>query len=170
MKIKSLASKKVFTLSTVLAILVLVAFYSINAGNGAENPKEVCAVRAIKLLPPESAKQKPVVIRAEVAVTDTQRQTGLMYRKSMAQDTGMIFYWDEPQQIYMWMKNTFIPLDMIYINGAEVVGVIEATKTQNTTPLTIPALADSVLEVNHGVASQHGISRGWRVKKGACIN
>lgn len=131
---------------------------------------ENCQVQQVILQPPPGTDKSAVTVAAELALTDKKRQQGLMYRRSMAPDAGMLFFWEAPQQIVMWMKNTYIPLDMIYINGQEVVGIIEAANTRDTTPLTIPAPADKVLEVNLGFSEARGIEKGWQVRMGPCLD
>ena len=101
----------------------------------------------------------------ELANTDAQRQQGLMFRKSMAADRGMIFDFDMDREVAMWMKNTFIPLDMLFIS--------KAGKITHISPSAAPhseAIIDSrgpvrfVLELNAGVAKKLGIAAGDSVK------
>lgn len=105
--------------------------------------------------------REPVVVRVEVADTEPRRDRGLMYRRHLAPSTGMLFVFDRMEHQSFWMKNTFIPLDMIFIDDAlRVVGVVE-----DATPLTEDAReveGDSqyVLEVSAGFARRHGIGPG----------
>ena len=100
----------------------------------------------------------------EVAGTEAQRQQGLQNRKSLAAGAGMLFDFKRVQPVAMWMKNTLIPLDMLFIDGAgRVVNVAE-----NTVPLslaTIPSAAPvrAVLEINAGSARRLGIRPGDQV-------
>ena len=161
--------------SVIFFLLVLIAggFYYTTL-NAESNKPEKCLNRAVMLTPPEDAtgnqnKKQSVTIKAELALTEDQRKQGLMHRHHLDEKAGMMFFWEEPQQIFMWMKNTFIPLDMIFINGQKVVGIVEATQTQNTTPLTVPAFADKILEVNHGLTKAHGVKKGWSAQIGKCL-
>ena len=101
----------------------------------------------------------------ELAVTPRQREQGLMDRREMAADHGMLFAFGETRQVYMWMKNTYIPLDMLFI-GKD--GKIRTIK-QNAEPLS-EAIIDSggpidfVLELNGGTAKRLGIRTGNRVQ------
>ena len=100
----------------------------------------------------------------EVAETAAQRQQGLQHRKSLAASAGMLFDYNRVQPAAMWMKNTLIALDMVFIDGAgRVVNVAE-----NTVPLslaTIPSAAPvrAVLEVNAGTARRLDIQPGDQV-------
>jgi uncharacterized protein len=97
----------------------------------------------------------------EVAATEDERRIGLMDRKSMAQERGMLFDFGETRPVYMWMRNTYIPLDMLFIDASGVIRHIGA----ETTPLS-DAIIDShapvrfVLEINGGMASKLGIAVG----------
>ena len=101
----------------------------------------------------------------ELAVTPRQREQGLMNRHEMAADHGMLFAFGETRQVYMWMKNTYIPLDMLFI-GKD--GKIRTIK-QNAEPLS-EAIIDSggpidyVLELNGGTTKRLGIRTGNRVQ------
>ena len=161
--------------SVIFLFLVLIAggFYYTTL-YAASNKPEKCLNRAVVLTPPEDKtesqkEEQSVTIKAELALTEDQRKQGLMHRHHLDQKAGMMFFWEEPQQIFMWMKNTFIPLDMIFINGQKIVGIVEATQTQNTTSLTVPALADKILEVNHGLTKSHGVKKGWGAQIGKCL-
>jgi len=100
----------------------------------------------------------------EVATDSTQHARGLMYRRDLAPDRGMIFLYEKDQEVLMWMKNTYIPLDMMFIDHAgRIVGI-----AANTTPLStdiIPSNAPvkAVLEVAGGTAARLKIETGSRV-------
>jgi uncharacterized membrane protein (UPF0127 family) len=101
----------------------------------------------------------------EVARTEAQQAQGLMNRESLAPDRGMIFPYDPPVAASFWMKNTLIPLDMIFIRADGTVARIEA----NTAPLSldpVPAgeLVGAVLELAGGRSAELGITPGARVE------
>ena len=103
----------------------------------------------------------------EIAETRNQRQRGLMFRPDLPQNTGMLFDFGEETQLSMWMKNTFIPLDMLFVNKLGTIHRI----VENTTPLslkTIPAGAPTmvVIELNAGVTRRLGIRPGDRIIHG----
>ncbi len=107
----------------------------------------------------------PHIVRAEIANTDVARATGLMFRQELAPDAGMLFIYDRPQNFSMWMKNTFIPLDMIFIGADSRVSRIERnTEPFSTRVIEAGSPAIAVLEVNAGTADRLGLKRGDRVE------
>lgn len=97
----------------------------------------------------------------EVARTGREQATGLMNRPSLAPDRGMIFPYDPPESASFWMKNTLIPLDIIFIRPDGTIARIAA----NTTPLSlepIPSMepVSAVLEIAGGRAAELGIEAG----------
>ena len=105
-------------------------------------------------------------VKVEIARNDPERARGLMYRQTLEPGRGMIFLFDHPQKLTFWMKNTYIPLDMIFLGADQHVVYVE----ENAEPLTLTARgtedADSqfVLEVPGGWARAHGVERGVAVK------
>jgi uncharacterized membrane protein (UPF0127 family) len=105
------------------------------------------------------------IFQVEVARTPDQRSQGLMYRKSMPADHGMLFDFERVEPVSMWMKNTYIPLDMLFIRPDGTIARIAA----NTEPLSTRTISSgepvlSVLELNAGSAALHGIRPGDRVE------
>lgn len=100
----------------------------------------------------------------EVMRNDAERSRGLMFRRTMARDHGMLFDFEQPQAVSMWMKNTYLPLDMVFIRSdgtiARVAADTEPLSTQ-IVPSGEPVLA--VLELNAGTAARLGIRAGDRV-------
>jgi len=96
----------------------------------------------------------------EVAATPEQQETGLMFRKSLAPDRGMIFPYDPPQDISFWMKNTLIPLDIIFIRADGTIARIANAKAMDTTPLPAGEPVGLVVEIAGGRAKQLGIKEG----------
>ena len=99
----------------------------------------------------------------EVAATLDQQQRGLMFRPSLEADRGMIFPYDPPQDVGFWMKNTLIPLDMVFIRADGTIARIA-----NATPLTLETVLSgepvaAVLELRGGRAAELGIRAGDRV-------
>lgn len=100
----------------------------------------------------------------ELAVTPEQKARGLMYRERMDLDAGMLFLYDPPERISMWMKNTVIPLDMIFVDAAgRIIGIEERTIPFSTQTIESPGRALAVLELNAGTASRLNIQRGDRL-------
>lgn len=104
------------------------------------------------------------VFSVEMATTEEEKQTGLMYRKELPDGKGMLFDFSPEQQISMWMKNTFIPLDMIFIRAdGRILRIAENTEPQSTRIISSGGLAKGVLEVIAGTAQKYGIAPGDRV-------
>ena len=104
------------------------------------------------------------VFAVELAVNDEDRARGLMFRKELPEGQGMLFDFQREQEISMWMRNTYIPLDMIFINSDGRIRRI----AENTEPLserTIPSGGPvrGVLEVIGGTAKKLGLAPGDRV-------
>lgn len=100
----------------------------------------------------------------EFAKTDEQKATGLMHRKELADGRGMLFDFSPGQEVSMWMKNTFIPLDMIFIRAdGRILRIAENTEPQSTRIISSGGLAKGVLEVIGGTARKYGIAPGDRV-------
>ncbi len=100
----------------------------------------------------------------EVATTDQERALGLMFRRSLPENAGMLFLYDPPQEAAMWMKNTLIPLDMVFIAADGTVHRIESNAEPFSTTV-IPSEGDvvGVLELKGGEAARIGLKRGDKV-------
>lgn len=104
-----------------------------------------------------------VRVRVEVAKSDPERAQGLMYRTALESDAGMIFIFEQTAVHSFWMKNTHIPLDMIFIDASfVVVGVIEGAEPFSKEQLSVGIPSRYVLEVNAGFARANGVSAGTR--------
>jgi uncharacterized membrane protein (UPF0127 family) len=107
-------------------------------------------------------------VHLELAVTDQERQLGLMFRDTLAPDGGMLFIFDTDGPLEFWMKNTFIPLDFVWLSAAgEVVDVRSNVQPCRADPCpTYPSArpARAVLEVNAGFAAAHGVRPGVRLR------
>ena len=101
----------------------------------------------------------------EVASSNAEQAKGLMFRKQMGADEGMIFPFDPPRQASFWMKNTVIPLDIIFIGPDRLVSNIAANATPYALdPLRSAGTAAAVLEINGGRAAELGIVPGAKVE------
>ena len=102
--------------------------------------------------------------KVEVAATDEQQERGLMFRTQMGPDEGMIFHHSTPIPATFWMKNTVIPLDIIFIGSDHRIINIEANaKPYSLDPRPSAGLTSAVLELNGGRAAQLGIGPGAKV-------
>jgi uncharacterized membrane protein (UPF0127 family) len=100
----------------------------------------------------------------EVAASPDEQERGLMFRKSVAPDRGMIFPYNPPQQAAFWMKNTLIPLDIIFIGADGRIARITNAKALDLTPLPSGVPVSGVLEIAAGRAAQLGIHEGDLVR------
>ncbi|MGD9543058.1 MAG: DUF192 domain-containing protein [Methylocystis sp.] len=103
--------------------------------------------------------------RVEVVNTPKARARGLMYRKSMPDDHGMLFEFKAEGPVSMWMKNTYIPLDMVFIaRDGRVVGVAADTEPFSERIIASPEAAAAVLELNAGAARRISLAPGDQVR------
>ncbi len=100
----------------------------------------------------------------EIADTAAARQTGLMHRHSMPATHGMLFDFEATQPVSMWMKNTFIPLDMLFVAAdGTIINIIKRAVPLTLTPRQSAAPVRAVLELNGGTADRLGIRPGDRL-------
>lgn len=104
--------------------------------------------------------ENKTIYNVEHAITKQQQRTGLMFRKSMPDNFGMLFSWDKPNNHAMWMKNTFIPLDMLFINNNKVMGIIANVPPHSLKARYIASPVDQILELNAGQAQKNSIAVG----------
>ena len=101
----------------------------------------------------------------ELASTEGERARGLMFRRAMQPDHGMLFDFHRPQPVAFWMKNTPLPLDMLFIDEAGIVVQIAADAVPNSeTPIPSEEPIRAVLELNAGTAKRLGITPGAKVR------
>lgn len=97
----------------------------------------------------------------EIADDEAERSKGLMFREHLAQGAGMLFVYPKPQPAAFWMKNTLIPLDILFLDERGVVTRIHAQAVPgDLTPLSGGDTVFAVLEINGGLAARYGISTG----------
>ena len=101
----------------------------------------------------------------ELATTPDQLSFGLMYRRSLAVDAGMLFDYSRPQKVAMWMKNTLIPLDMVFIDAVgKVAHISERTVPQSLRTISSQVPVRAVLELNGGTVARLKIKNGDRIR------
>lgn len=107
----------------------------------------------------------------EVADTDATRSRGLMFRESMPRSAGMLFIYETPRRATFWMKNTLIPLDMIFADPSGVVTKVHANAIpQDVTTIDGGEGVKLVLEINGGLAARLGIVPGAELRHPAISN
>lgn len=103
--------------------------------------------------------------QVEIADTPAKREMGLQYRRELAADRGMIFLFPLESRQSFWMKNTPIPLDMIFVNRErKIVGIVEQTVPFSLDPRSVEGVSQFVLEINGGLSKRHGIRAGDAVR------
>ena len=110
---------------------------------------------------------REISIPVELADDDDERAMGLMHRKELARGTGMLFVFEDEKPLHFWMKNTHIPLDILYFNDAR-----EFVSSQSMDPCTTDycrtypscRAARYALEVNAGFVEKEGVGEGWKLK------
>ena len=123
------------------------------------------AARGAELQTLEIASKTGVhVFSVEVAVTDDERARGLMFRRSVPEFTGMLFDFKRDQEVTMWMRNTYVSLDMIFIQSdGRIRRIAENTETESDKIISSGGPVRAVLEVVAGTARKLGIESGDRV-------
>ena len=124
--------------------------------------------------PGVAAAAEPLVIHAggsaykfevEIVTTPETRAQGLMFRKSLAANGGMLFIYPGEQPVSFWMKNTLIPLDMLFVRAdGSIAHIAHNAVPHDETPIDSGASVKAVLEVNGGTATALGIKEGDRVE------
>ena len=100
------------------------------------------------------------VIKAEVAATEAERQQGLMFREKIAGNEGMLFDFEAPARVCMWMKNTLIPLSVAFIDDSGKIVNIEDMQPQSTDSHCAKKSVRYALEMNRGWFRQKNIKAG----------
>ncbi len=108
--------------------------------------------------------EKKAEFMVAIADDDEKRKYGLMNLEKLNQQNGMLFLFEKGDIIYMWMKNTMISLDMIFINDDEIVSFFENAKPQNLDVISSKKKADKVLEINGSLIKKYKIKIGDKIK------
>jgi len=108
---------------------------------------------------------RSIPIRVELARTEPERERGLMYRNHMDADAGMLFLFPRQGPLTFWMKNTFIPLDMIFIDSQRrIIGIVEEAVPETETARRVDGESQFVLEIGGGIARRLGVAAGGEVE------
>jgi uncharacterized membrane protein (UPF0127 family) len=100
----------------------------------------------------------------ELALSDAQMEQGLMFRRSMAPDAGMLFDFKHPTNVTMWMKNTVIPLDMLFLDASgKIIDTHERAVPYSTDIIASAVPSRYVIELNGGTVARLGIKLGDQV-------
>nr|WP_294847512.1 DUF192 domain-containing protein [uncultured Sphingomonas sp.] len=134
-----------------------------STGSGAPLGQSAAGLEQVPLTITSNSKVHRFTV--EVAASEEQQMTGLMNRPALARDRGMIFPFPQPRIASFWMKNTLIPLDIIFVRTDGTIANVAA----NAIPLSLEAVSSdgevgSVLEINGGQAAELGIGPGDKVE------
>lgn len=100
----------------------------------------------------------------EIATTPEQQHYGLMFRRSLPRDSGMLFTQESDRPISMWMKNTYIPLDMLFVrHDGTIAKIVTHAEPFNLTPISSDVPVSGVIEINAGEADRLGLKTGDKV-------
>ena len=136
-----------------------------SSGAPTPNTAAVHPVSGLQVVPLRvTSGTKVHTFRVEVARTSQEQEIGLMFRKAMGRDEGMIFPMKPPRGAAFWMKNTVIPLDIIFVGAdGRITNIAANAVPYSLQPLESTGLVKGVLELNGGRAAQLGIAAGDRV-------
>ncbi len=124
--------------------------------------KEVFSSQDVSLI---RADGKTFTIKAEIAATREQQAQGLMFRDHVNEGEGMLFTYIQPQRVSFWMKNTLIPLDMLFIGPDNtIIKIVKNTQPHNETPIRSDGFVLAVLELKGGEADRMGLAVGDKLK------
>ena len=105
-----------------------------------------------------------VIFQSELADSPEERNRGLMFRESMGDREGMLFLFHDEQPRSFWMRNTLIPLDMIFVRADRtILGIVENAEPKTDTPRAVEGASQFVLEINGGLSQQLGIAAGQTI-------
>lgn len=108
---------------------------------------------------------RELTFQVEIADTPAKRQLGLQYRRDLAPDRGMVFLFPQESTQSFWMKNTPIPLDMIFISSdRKIVGIVEQAVPFSMDSRSVSVASQFVLEINGGLARRYGIKAGDSIR------
>lgn len=136
----------------------------------------LCLVLVFTAVPAHAEKMETCTVsirgyqwKVEKAVTVEERRTGLMLRKKVKSGTGMLFILPAPAEIGMWMKDTLVPLDMVFITPDDRIAYIEHNaEPKSLDPITPPGLMRAVMEIRGGAAKAARLKIGDKVKTKRC--
>lgn len=104
------------------------------------------------------------VLSVEIAADQESRERGLMFRRELAPGAGMLFEFDQDQPVLMWMKNTYVPLDILFISAdGSIVNIARNTKPLSLDTVASDGLVRAALELKAGTADRLGIAPGAKV-------
>jgi len=150
----------------VLVMLILAGCDDESAGSAESSGATSAPASELRNLTIETSGGEEVEVRVEVADTDPERARGLMGRTALAEDRGMLFVFEEEQELSFWMKDTLIPLSIAYMDSEGHIVDIQDMKALDDDPphYTSAEPARYALEVNKGFFEERGVEVGDRAE------
>ncbi|MGF1511463.1 MAG: DUF192 domain-containing protein [Myxococcota bacterium] len=146
-------------------VLTATAFFVTACASAATDDPACEGPEAYRIPVTVDTKNGPVTFSAEVADTERERARGLMFRDCLPEDEGMLFLSPRPFQQSFWMRNTLIPLDIIFIReDRRILGIVEEASPRTDTHRSVPGASQFVLEIAGGLSKELGIEAGQRVR------
>ena len=159
---KNISVFKVVSIVIILAVIIFLAISNLLKKN--ETDTEYMFRKDGTLTFLNDSSQVKAKIDIQIADNDFDRELGLMFRKSMQENQGMLFIFPQDTIQTLWMRNTFIPLDMVFINSQkEIVSISKNTKTLSDQTYSSSGPAQYVLEVNAGFCDRFNIKDGDKI-------
>ena len=154
--------KILLAVGAVVAIVAVLGFY-LGARQSSADQAMRLPVDPAPLVAETAAGDRSFTI--EIADDQSERSAGLMFRESLAPEAGMLFVYPGEQEIRMWMKNTLIPLDMLFVaSDGRIVSIAENTVPLSEEVISSGAAVQGVIELAAGTAQRLGIEPGDRVR------
>lgn len=131
--------------------------------------ESLCELKRCNLKIPDSSGRE-VRLDVEIAATESSRQKGLMYRMSLPANSGMLFVFEKDKRLSFWMKNTYIPLDIAFIDANGVItDILQMQPLDTSVFYNSSAEVRYALEVNQWWFQKHGIKPGTKIGLHGCI-
>ena len=170
MSLGSITNSRSVALSRLVVALAGVWAFAGLAGCEGERPAPAAAPEVVVAAPKRPTvvfltARGEVPVLVDVARTAAEREKGLMFVEHLPAGRGMLFLMGPERILTFWMKNTYIPLDMIFVNAKmEVVGVVAKAEPHTLDPRRVNAPSSYVVEVNGGWAERNGVKQGTKVR------
>jgi hypothetical protein len=165
--VRGLSASAMMRLLLSLAGALVVALFVSGASAAPErHPESGLQVAPLAVVQPDGTRHE---FRVELARTAGEQSRGLMHRRELAADAGMLFLFRRPRVANFWMRNTFVPLDMIWIardreGTPRILGAHENAVPHSTRSISSNLPVDAVLEVPGGTVARLGLARGDRIE------
>lgn len=151
-------------MSPVRAAVTVLLCMLLQSHAGAEQPTGLIDDMPRAQIIVDTSASRCLLLDAWLAETPEQKSRGLMFIKHLDEFEGMLFWHSQPAKLTMWMKNTFIPLDMVFLHAdGEIAGIAANTTPHSTKRIQSPGVVAGVLEVNAGFSERWSLKKGNRI-------